>query len=283
MLLRLCSILLLSLCLFNAASALQEIPKLTERVTDLSGILTVEQKNQMSHKLARLEQSKGSQLAVLILPSTQPETIESYSMRVVEQWQLGRKTVDDGVLLLIATADRKLRIEVGYGLEGAIPDLLAKRIIDEHISPAFRQGDFFIGISSGINALEKLIQGETLPEPAFTRSSNSSSSSGLLPIHIIVLFTFIASILKLFLNRYLTLVISAGSAALISYYLSQSIPVAIFAFIFISLFSLGKSHGGTYSSGGGGFSSSGGGFSSSGGGFSGRGGGFGGGGSSGGW
>ena len=145
------------------AAALQPLPQLKTRVTDLTGTLNVTQKNRLENKLADLEERKGSQLDILLVPTTKPETIEQYSMRVVEQWRLGRKGVDDGILLLVAKNDRTLRIEVGYGLEGTIPDALAKRIINEIITPYFRQGDYYGGLAAGVESLIGLIDGEPLP------------------------------------------------------------------------------------------------------------------------
>src|SRR5574340_907947 len=134
--------------LFSAFLAVADVavPPLKSRVTDLTGTLSANEAVQLEQKLAAFEEKKGSQIAVLIVPTTQPETIEQYAIRVAEAWKLGRKGVDDGVLLLIAKNDRTLRIEVGYGLEGVLPDAIAKRIIDELIVPAFRQGDFAAGL-----------------------------------------------------------------------------------------------------------------------------------------
>ena len=148
----------------------QPVPKLVARVTDTTGTLNAEQRAQVEAQLAAIEQRKGSQVAVLIVPTTKPEAIEEYSLKVVEAWKLGRaqaggQKVDDGVLLLIAKNDRKLRIEVGRGLEGAIPDALAKRIIAETIAPRFKQGDFAGGVSAGVTEIGRLIEGESLPAP----------------------------------------------------------------------------------------------------------------------
>ena len=128
------------------ANAEVVIPPLKSRVTDLTHTLSTQESNQLEQQLAQFEASKGSQVALLIVPTTQPETIEQYAIRVVDAWKLGRKGIDDGVLLLVAKNDRALRIEVGYGLEGILPDALAKRIIEETIVPAFRQGNFFGGL-----------------------------------------------------------------------------------------------------------------------------------------
>jgi len=141
------------------------IPTLKSRVTDLTGTLSVAEQQALEQKLAAFEQRKGSQLAVLIVPSTGQETIEQFGIRVAEQWKLGRKGTDDGLLLIIAKADRTLRIEVGYGLEGVIPDAIAKRVISETIVPIFKNGDFAGGIDAGVTQLMALIDGEPLPPP----------------------------------------------------------------------------------------------------------------------
>ena len=141
------------------------IPPLTARVTDLTGTLDAQQKQTLESELAALEQRKGSQVAVLIVSTTQPEDIAQYSIRVFDQWKLGRKNIDDGVLLIVAKNDRRVRIEVARGLEAAIPDAAAARIIREYITPRFRAGDWFGGIHDAIGALTKLIDGEQLPPP----------------------------------------------------------------------------------------------------------------------
>src|SRR5512147_166739 len=142
------------------------VPPLKARITDLTGTLTQSQRDTLERELQAFESRKGSQIAVLIVPTTRPEAIEQYSLRVAETWKLGRKGVDDGVLLLVAKDDRKLRIEVGYGLEGALNDATAKRIVSEVISPDFKRGEFYAGIDAGVTAISKVIEGEPLPPPA---------------------------------------------------------------------------------------------------------------------
>ena len=155
------------------AGAEQAIPALTARVNDLTGTLTSEQREALDAKLATLERETGAQVAVLIVASVQPEGVEQYALRVVEAWKLGRQGIDDGALLLIAKDDRRLRIEVGYGLEGALNDAIAKRIISETITPRFREGDFYGGVDAGVEAMLKVIAGEPLPAPE-TQSSTSA-------------------------------------------------------------------------------------------------------------
>jgi uncharacterized protein len=165
------------------ASGLQPVPPLTARVTDLSGTLTAEQQTALEQKLAAFEAAKGSQLAVLIVPTTRPEDIAQYSIRVVEQWKLGRgtvggKKVDDGALLLVAKDDHRIRIEVGYGLEGVLTDAMSNRIISETIAPAFREGNFYEGIDAGLEQMMKLIQGEPLPPPEHAWQSGQRHPGG---------------------------------------------------------------------------------------------------------
>ncbi|MBM4221900.1 MAG: YgcG family protein, partial [Gammaproteobacteria bacterium] len=149
-----------------AVAAVLPVPALTGRVVDGTGTLSAGEQSVLEEKLAALEQRKGSQIVVLLVPTVRPEAIEQFSLRVVEAWKPGRKGVDDGALLLVAKDDREIRIEVGYGLEGAIPDATANRIIDEFILPRFRDGDFAGGIAAGVDRLIGLIDGEALPEPA---------------------------------------------------------------------------------------------------------------------
>ncbi len=135
------------------------VPPLRAPVTDLTGTLTPDQVAALDAKLRAFATSRGSQVAVLIVPTTRPEEIEQYSIRVVEQWKLGRGKVDDGVLLLVAVEDRRVRIEVGYGLEGALPDAIANRIIQQDITPSFRRGDYYGGITDGVDRIMRVIEG----------------------------------------------------------------------------------------------------------------------------
>ena len=176
--------LLVAFCLLLSQFAHAEllpIPSLKARVTDLTQTLSSAQQAQLEQKLAAFELEKGSQIAVLIVPSTQPEDIAQYSIRVTDTWKLGRKGIGDGVLVLIAKGDRKMRIEVGRGLEGAIPDLYAKRIVSEVLAPHFKEGDFYGGIDAATQKLIGLVNGEALPAP--TKAAKGSSGIGsLLPL-----------------------------------------------------------------------------------------------------
>ncbi|EKO3930856.1 TPM domain-containing protein [Vibrio fluvialis] len=159
-----------------------EVPVLTHYVTDQTGTLTEAQISIIEQKLIQLEKRKGAQLVVLIVSTTTPQDIESYSLAVAETNKIGRKGTDDGVLLLVAKDDRRDRIEVGYGLEGTIPDATAARIQRDHIESQFKAGDFFGGIDAGVNALTQLIDAETLPQPSPTSSGNSAFGTVLICI-----------------------------------------------------------------------------------------------------
>ncbi|MBD3410940.1 MAG: YgcG family protein [Ignavibacteriales bacterium] len=152
------------ICILGCASTLfasqTPVPELRARVTDLTATLTPDQRDSLERKLRTFEQNKGSQIAVLFVPTTGDETIEQYTMRVAETWKIGRSGADDGVILVVAKNDRELRIEVGYGLEGAVPDALARQIIDELIVPRFRSGDYFDGTAAGVEALIAAVSGE---------------------------------------------------------------------------------------------------------------------------
>jgi uncharacterized protein len=158
-------LLALFLCWTQAALADTEVPELKGRVVDLTNTLNASYIETLNQRIRSFEQRKGSQIAVLIVPTTQPETIEEYSIRAAEAWKIGRKKIDDGALLVIAKNDHKLRIEVGYGLEGALTDITSRRIIDEVIAPRFKEGDFAGGISEGLTRMIGVIDGEPLPKP----------------------------------------------------------------------------------------------------------------------
>lgn len=204
--------LLLALFPLLAAADVVPVPSLTARVTDTTGMLTEGQRAELESRLAAFEARKGAQIAVLIVPSTGDETIEQYSIRVAEAWKIGRSAVDDGAILLIARDDRKLRIEVGYGLEGALPDVTAKRIIREIITPPFRAGDYNAGISAGIDAMIAVIDGEALPEPAAQRGASSSAGSELPPLGMLAI---LVGVLVGFAVRAATNRVAGGGSALL--------------------------------------------------------------------
>ena len=169
------SLLALLLCWAVTAFADVAVPPLTGRVVDQTGTLSSGDIDRLTQTLKNLELRKGSQVAVLIVPTTQPETIEQFSIRVADAWKVGRKKIDDGAILVVAKDDRRLRIEVGYGLEGALPDVTTKRIIDEIITPKFRSGDFAGGISAGVDRIIGVIDGEPLPAPPQRQQQQQSS------------------------------------------------------------------------------------------------------------
>jgi uncharacterized protein len=272
------------------AQALQPVPKLEARVTDLTGTLTAGQQAELEQRLADFEARKGAQIAVLLVPTTQPEQIEQYSVRVAEAWKLGRKKVDDGALLIMAKNDHALRIENGYGLEGVLTDAATNRIIQDTMVPLLRQGQFFAAISAGIEQMMRLIDGEPLPAPDRTWQHNRPANWNALPFAIFG-FLIASNVLRAIFGRPLGAALSGGGTALIAYLVTQTLLVALGVGVLGLLLSLllGARGGGGWSSGGfGGFGGGVGGFGEfggggSGGGFSGGGGGFGGGGASGRW
>ncbi len=270
----------------SAFAAAIPVPSLAARVTDQTGTLDAAQSQALEAKLAAFEQAKGSQIAVLVVASTGDETIEQFSIRVVDVWKLGRKGVDDGALLLVAKDDRKVRIEVGRGLEGVVPDAIANRIIDEDIVPKFKQGDFAGGLDAGVDRMVGLVNGEPLPPPKPQGNFDHSVSNGDAPFLLaLVAFGFARALFGS--SKPLVRGLLTGGAAGIGALLAG----AVFGFA-LALAALGfigglLSGGGGRFAGGGGWGGWGGGGGSSGGfgggGFGGGGGGFSGGGASGGW
>lgn len=261
------------------------IPPLTARVTDLTATLTSEQKATLEKTLKNFESKKGSQISVLMLASTAPESIEQYALRVADQWKLGRKRVDDGALLIVAKNDRMMRIEVGYGLEGALNDAVSKRIISEVITPKFKQGDFYGGVRDGIDSMMQVVEGEPLPNPRRETDTNASSIESYLPV-IFILALVVGSILRALLGRLPGAIVTGGVVAFLAWALIGGLSLALLAGILALVFTLfGRSLGGlagrNYGGGFGGGSGSGSGGEN--GGFRGGGGGFGGGGASGRW
>lgn len=275
------------------AQSLQPIPPLAARVTDTTGTLTAPQRAALDARLAAFEREKGAQVAVLIVPTTQPEDIAQYSIRVVDAWKLGRARPDDGVLLLVAKDDRALRIEVGYGLEGAIPDALASRIIRETILPHFRQGDYYGGIDAGVEQVLGLIRGEALPPPDGGWRGEGAVARGVEWLPMLFFGVLVVSgLLRAIFGRGLGSLLTGGAVGVIVYLALAALGLSLVAGIgawLLSLF-LGALGGARWSSGprhggwGGGWGGGGwGGGGPGGGGFSGGGGGFGGGGASGRW
>jgi len=254
------------------------VPPLSGRITDQTATLTPEQKVALEQTLQELETRKGSQLAVLIVPTTAPETIEQYALRVAEQWKLGRENVDDGALLLVAKDDRAVRIEVGYGLEGALNDATSKRIISEIIVPRFQQNDINGGISAGVAQIIRVIDGEPLP-PA---DGQPGAGIGGIQQYVPIIFIFalvIGGVLRSVLGRFPGALVTGGGIAVVAWLFAGALSIALGAGLMAFMFTLlGAGRGGF---GGGHYGGMGRG--GRGGGFGGGGGGFGGGGASGRW
>jgi uncharacterized protein len=280
--------------LLSASLSVAEVavPPLQSRVTDLAGTLSAGEVVQLEQKLAAFEAKKGSQIAVLIVLTTQSETIEQYSIRVVDAWKLGRKRIDDGVLLIIAKQDRAVRIEVGYGLEGVLPDAIAKRIVDEIIVPKFKQGDFAGGINAGVERMMAVIAGEPLPPPQIRPGTGGSARAGAVLDNIIPIFIgfiVLGKILQSLFGRFIGASVMSVAVGFLGWVVFSSIIFAIIIAVFSFFLSLFGNAGGGITRGGpgswpsGGFGGGRGGGFGGGGGFSGGGGGFGGGGASGRW
>ncbi len=271
-------------CWSFMAGAQIAIPPLTGRVVDQTATLTVEQKADLEQTLQAFEARKGSQIVVHIVPTTAPETIEQYAMRVAEQWKPGRKKIDDGVILLVAKDDRALRIEVGYGLEGALTDAASKRIISEVIVPRFSQGDFHGGIRDGIDRIMRVIDGEPLPPPREKGPGDASDIQSYVPF-IFMLAVMLGGVLRSVLGRLPGALVTGGAVAVVAWLVVGVVSIALGAGVLALLFTLlGGGIGGMGGMGGlgrGGYRGGSGGFG--GGGFGGGGGGFGGGGASGRW
>lgn len=239
------------------------MPKLTARVTDLTGTLGTDQRQALETRLAQFEARKGAQIAVLIVPTTHPETIEQYARRVLDQWKLGRQGVDDGALLVVATQDRELRIEVQYGLEGPLPDATAKRICDEVIAPRFKQQDFYGGVSAGVERMIAVVEGEPLPAPsAALRPEAASSRHGsiiepLLAVGVALLFG-VGVVLRSMLGRYGGALVTGGVGGIAAWFIAGSAiaaaEVALIVFFFAAAIGLGSAsslrrgrrHGGSW-------------------------------------
>ncbi len=251
------------------------VPPLTGHVVDLTHTLTEDQQREIELSLAAFETRKGSQLAVLLVPTTQPETIEQYALRVAEQWKLGRRQVDDGAILVVAKNDRTLRIEVGYGLEGALNDATSKRIIEEVITPQFRQQKFALGISEGVQRMMGIVDGEALPAIRTQASSDPWNQLAW----IISAGAVLGFVLRAVLGRFPGAVMTAAIVGALSWFLLGVLSLALIAggitllTTWVGIAGLLRARFGGRGGPGGG----------PGGGFRGGGGGFGGGGASGRW
>lgn len=240
----------LSLLLLFGSGTLAEVavPPPDTPVIDLTGTLTPDQIATLDQQLRAFDAKKGSRIAILIVPTTQPETIEQYGIRVAEAWKLGRSGVNDGAVLLIAKDDRAVRIEVGRGLEGVLPDVLANRIIEQVIVPRFRSGDFFGGVREAIERMIALIEGEPLPEPARSERGAPDGLGNALPL--LLLLVFVGSgILRGMLGRFGGASVTAGIAAVIVWVLTSALVIAIGAAVIAFVIALlGGGGGGGWAS-----------------------------------
>lgn len=261
------------------AAAQLAVPRLTGHVTDQTGTLTAEQTATLEQTLTAFEARKGSQLAVLMIPSAAPEQIEQYALRVAEQWKLGRKKVDDGAILVVAKNDRALRIEVGYGLEGALNDATSKRIVSEVILPHFKEQDFYGGITAGVGKIISVVDGEALPQASTNSTERITGVQQYAPM-LFILALAIGGVLRAGLGKVPGSLLTGGVVAVVAWFMAGALSMALIAGVlalFVTLLGGGMVHGvGGFYGGGrrGGLG---------GGGFSGGGGDFGGGGASGRW
>lgn len=228
----------------------QPVPRITSRVIDQTGTLTAEQQATLEDKLAAFEARKGSQIAVLVVATTEPEDIFTYSDRVAHAWKLGRPKIDDGALLVVAKNDRELRIEVGRALEGALTDLTAHRIISDTIVPLFRQGDFYGGINAGLDQVIRIVDGEPLPPPDLLWQGTSEKNISRLVPFLIVAVLFGSAVLRSMLGRGAGAMTAGVASGALVYFAGQSVFVAVVAGILAFLFALisGFSGGGMWSS-----------------------------------
>jgi uncharacterized protein len=216
------------------------VPPLVGRVVDQTGTLSSGDVATLNQTLRYFEARKGSQIAVLIVPTTDGEAIEQFSLRVAETWKIGRKKIDDGALVVVAKNDRHLRIEVGYGLEGALTDVTSKRIIDEIITPRFRSGDFAGGISAGVDRIIRVVDGEKLPgvEPQHWQAPASGLLNHIDPIFAsFVLFGFGALMRKL-LGALLGATVTGGIVGALAWYVSGSFAAALLATVVVFMMAL---------------------------------------------
>ena len=273
------------------------VPKLTAHVVDLTSTLDAQQREALDAKLRAFEAARGSQIAVLIMPTLGGESIEEFSTRVTDAWQLGRKGVDDGVLLLVAKQEHRVRIQTGRGVQGTLTDALSSRIIEEIITPRFRSGDFAGGIDAGVDAIMKAVQGEDLPLPAAKKAARASQASYSDFVFLaFFLVPVVAMVLRSIAGRLVGAGLTSGLTGVAAWLVFGSLGLGVFAallaFVFTLFSGIGITRGigpggwgGGWGGGfGGGFGGGGGGFGGGGGGgFSGGGGSFDGGGASGQW
>ncbi|PSD11571.1 dehydrogenase, partial [Stenotrophomonas maltophilia] len=246
--------LLLWLPLASHAQQLAPVPALDSPVVDTTGTLDATQKQALVQQAIELQQRKGSQLQVLVVPTTQPEDIAQYTTRVFDQWQIGRKGVDDGVLLVVAKDDRRVRIEPGYGLEGAIPDAIANRVIQEYLVPRFRSGDYAGGITDATAVLVKLIDGETLPAPVSGHRGREPSGGGDTWFLALFIGVFAGSILRGVFSRVprpLRGLLGGAGAALAAFLFTSTLLASGLAGVVGLIVAMLSGHPGRFAGGGG--------------------------------
>jgi uncharacterized protein len=261
---------------------LRPVPPLSSQVTDLAGTLSASERQSLESKLHDWEARTGNQLAVLIVPTTAPEPIEEYSLRVAEAWKIGQKGKDNGAIFLIAKDDKRMRIEVGYGFEGVLTDVTSRRIIGETVAPYFKQGQFAAGINAGVDRIIAVVgAGEPLPDAPKRAAPRHSFDYGNLFIILLVAVPIVGTILRSIFGNVGGSAIGAGLAGTVAWFIAGSLLIAgvasVIAFLVIIFSMFGGRGGGWIPGVGGGFGGGGGG------GFSGGGGSFGGGGASGNW
>lgn len=216
-----------------AAQGVLPVPELTARVIDQTGTLDAIQRKGLEDKLAAFEKEKGTQIVVLMVPTTKPEDDASYANRVANAWKIGRKEVGDGILVVVAKDDRRIRVEVAKTLEGAVPDLAAKQVIDEAITPKFRQGDFAGGLQAGIDQLMARVRGEALPAPRQPAERPQGGLGGFdwfdLAIFLFFAVPIAGGVLRGILGRKLGSLVTGGGIGLIAMLVTSSIVVAVIA------------------------------------------------------
>jgi uncharacterized protein len=264
---------LLAACGLAAAQDVLPVPPLSGRVIDQTGTLSAAQAQALTDKLAALEARRGSQVVVLIVPTTQPEDIASYAQRIADSWKVGRLAVGDGIVVVVAKNDRKVRIEVAKALEGALPDLLARRIIAEQMTPAFKANDFAGGLNAAIDRIDAAIGGEGLPEPVPGGANRGERGFDLqdLPIFLFVAVPVVGAVLSSLFGRKLGALLTAGAAGGVGWWLTTSLfaagGAALLALVLTGVLGVGAGRRGRggfggpviWGGGGGGFSSGGGG------------------------
>ena len=269
------------------------VPSLSARVIDQTGTLSEGQRSALEAKLAAFEAQSGPQIVVLLVPATAPEDIAAYAQRVADTWKIGRRDVGDGLLVVVAKNDRRVRIEVAKALEGAIPDLAARQIIDSAVRPAFRADDYAGGLNAAVDKLMQRIKGEGLPEPAARDGTQADRGLQQLGMFFFVAVPILGAVLTGLFGRKLGSLLTAGAAGGLGWWITTSVLMAVgaglVALVVVGILGIGSAmrragsrgnglpHIGGWGGGGGFGGGGGGGFSSGGGGD------FGGGGASGGW